>query len=83
MVDRYGKLNSEEEAEEILVARNIVKEIVKYGVNEKQKLNVIRFLSMELENSEHMSQLVETIKKLNQKTLIVDSVNDNDDEEEG
>lgn len=74
--EHYGKLKSETEAEDIVTARKIVKEIVNFGVSELQKLNIIMFLAQELEDNDRMLKLVEAVKSCNAKTLLVDNVNE-------
>ena len=76
MSEHYGKLKSEVETESILTARKIVKEIINFGVTESQKINIIMFLAQELEDDVKMLKLIEAVKSLNVKTLLVDTVND-------
>ena len=63
--------NSQEEidAEKILECRNIVKNLIKFGVSEKQKIKIIELLSMELESRDAMHLILNAakeIKKLDQ-----------------
>jgi hypothetical protein len=50
MIDKIGQTETEAWANEMLVSRQIVGEILKFGVNQKQILNVIKLLAMELED---------------------------------
>ena len=44
-------------------ARDITKEILNFGVNEQQKLEIIYELTLNLENNVLIKELVEVIKK--------------------
>ena len=50
MVEKIGQTETETWAKEMLTCRQIVSEITKFGVSQKQLLNIIKLLSMELEN---------------------------------
>lgn len=54
---KYGKTEIEKDIEEISKCRLIVKEIIDYGVTEDQKKQIIKLLSLELED-------VPTMKKI-------------------
>lgn len=58
----YGQLQSEKMAEENRTAREIVKEIGNFGINERQRWMVIYLLAMELENIEDLKELTGFIK---------------------
>jgi hypothetical protein len=49
-------------AKEVLTCRQIVSEIVKFGVNEEQKLKIIELLALELENRETSVAIVNVTK---------------------
>ena len=48
-------------------SRNIVKEIVDYGVTDQQKLDIIYFLSLELENNKLMKDIANLLKNYRTK----------------
>jgi hypothetical protein len=50
MIDKIGQTETETWANEMLINRQIVGEILKFGVNQKQILNIIKLLAMELED---------------------------------
>lgn len=52
MTEKIGKTETEQWAHEMLACRQIVGEILKFGVNQSQLLNIIKLLSMELEDRE-------------------------------
>ena len=58
----YGQLQSEKTAEENKVAREIVKEIGNFGINERQRWMIIYMLAMELENIEDLKALTSFVK---------------------
>jgi hypothetical protein len=72
---KIGKTETEKIADEILVCRNIVKEILNFGVTESQKIDIIYFLSLELENRESLEKITDVVKKI-RRTI-------NQDEESG
>ena len=63
--------NTQEEidAGKILECRNIVKNLINFGVSEKQKIKIIELLAMELESRDAMQLILNTaneIKKMDQ-----------------
>ena len=59
---KIGKSIEDIRTEKMIQCRNIVKEIIKFGVNEEQKKQIIKLLACELENNDLMKQIVNTIK---------------------
>tara|TARA_R110000824_G_scaffold129955_3_gene291569 strand:- start:938 stop:1165 length:228 start_codon:yes stop_codon:yes gene_type:complete len=62
MIDRVGKTREDVNAENMIKCREIVKEIVKFGVNENQKQQIIKLLACELEDNQMMKNIVNIIK---------------------
>ena len=62
---KYGKTESELDIEKSIVCRDIVKKIIEYGVNENQKIKIIKLLAMELENRDLMLDIVNILKLSN------------------
>lgn len=60
----YGELSSDKLAEEIIVCRKIVNEITGFGVNDRQLINIIHMLSLQLENVEVMQELAAAVKEI-------------------
>ena len=54
---KYGKTTEEDNLEKMIVCRDIVKEVLDFGVSEKQKLQIIYLLAMELENRDVMLKI--------------------------
>jgi hypothetical protein len=52
MTEKIGQSETDVWAEETLRSRQIVSEILKFGVSQKQILNIIKLLAMELEDRE-------------------------------
>jgi hypothetical protein len=67
MIDRVGKTREDVNAENMIKCREIVKEIVKFGVNENQKQQIIKLLACELEDNQMMKNIVNIIKGDNSK----------------
>jgi len=63
MTQYYGQLQSEKTAEENRIAREIVREISNFGINERQRWMVIYMLAMELENIDDLKSLTTFIKE--------------------
>ena len=68
MNNLYGENTTEENVKDMIKAREIVSEILNFGVNEKQKLKICYLLSLELENRENMLEIVEVLKPLLDKS---------------
>jgi len=58
---KYGKTEQEVEVEKTVQCRQIVEEILNFGVNELQKRKIIYLLSLELEDRETMVQISKII----------------------
>ena len=64
-------MSNSKELEELVngrkVSREIVKEILNFGVNEQQKLNVIFELALNLESHEAMKSITSAVKNFREK----------------
>jgi len=58
---KYGKTEKDLLVEQSITCREIVKEIMRYGVNEFQKKKVIYLLSLELEDREIMNKIARLV----------------------
>ena len=61
-MEKFGKTKEEIHSEKMFACRNIVKEIVDFGVDESQKIQIIKLLSCELEDIYLMKRIVRAIK---------------------
>ena len=61
-VKKYGTTSEEDEILALGQCREIVSEILNFGVNQNQVLAIIKLLSLELENRETMLQIVEAVE---------------------
>jgi hypothetical protein len=61
---KYGQSDAERDAKESIVCREIVQKILDFGVNERQKLQIIGLIALELENREDMIQITEIVKSI-------------------
>ena len=60
-MEKYGKTVAEDDAEKMFQCRNIVAEILNFGVSEFQKRQIIKLLSCELESVNDMKNIVNII----------------------
>ncbi|MAG26180.1 hypothetical protein CMI47_11515 [Candidatus Pacearchaeota archaeon] len=60
---KYGKTEQDVSAEKSSQCREIVREILNFGVNEFQKIRIIQLLSLELENRDLMLKITNIVKK--------------------
>ena len=73
-VKQYGATSKDQIASESTKCREIVKEIINFGVNEQQMLKICYLLSLELENTIILKEVSNCIKKhLNQLSKESDS----------
>jgi len=61
-MNKYGKSESDMHTEKMIQCREIVREIVDFGVSEAQKLQIIYLLSLELEDRNKMLGISELVK---------------------
>jgi len=72
VLPKYGQLDSERKAEEFLECRNIVSELINFGLSQRQFYMLIYLLSHEIEDVE-VSQVMGTfIRDISEKFLIID-----------
>jgi hypothetical protein len=57
-------LTAEKLAEQNMVCRNFVKQIVDFGVTERQKLLLIKLFALELERFDHMQMFCDTLREI-------------------
>lgn len=67
----YGTSLDDKTIKESQEAREIVAEILNYGVSQKQILYIINDLAMNIENHDHMKRIVNTIRDVKEDTIIV------------
>jgi hypothetical protein len=69
----YGKLDSEREADENLVCRQVVSEIMNFGVTQRQIWYIIYLLGMHLEDVDEMREVVGFVKETKGTELFLSS----------
>ena len=62
-MEKIGKTQEEIDANQIFECRQITKNIVNFGVSEKQKIKIMELLSLELESRDAMKEIGDVIKK--------------------
>jgi hypothetical protein len=60
---KLGKTETDKDVEIIAESRNIVKEILRFGVSEAHKLHIIYFLALELESRPALEEITKILKK--------------------
>ncbi len=63
MAEKIGQTETDRWAQEMLACRQIVAEILKFGVNQKQILNIIKLLAMELEDRDALVAISAVVKE--------------------
>lgn len=66
-------------AKERAESRQIVKQIIDFGVNENQKLDIIYEISLNLENNKAMKEIVQLLKKYRETINKDEETDDNKD----
>ena len=62
MTTLYGKTDAEKLAEEKTIVRQIVTEINRFGISDKQRWLLLYSISLELENFEDSREIAEILK---------------------
>jgi hypothetical protein len=69
-------------AKEKQVSRDIVREVLTFGINENQKLDVLHGIALSLENNKALKDIVEVLKNyrevINKDENTDNNINDND-----
>lgn len=68
MKKQFGTSSEEQEIQDKIKAREIVQTVIEYGINQKQLLQMIYLLSMELENVSLMKELTQLITQSREGT---------------
>lgn len=64
---KLGETEYEKNTKSIQESREIVKEIIKFGITEEQKIDVMFFLAIELEDRSILEEVVSVLKKYRSK----------------
>jgi len=67
----------EKEAKRKQESRDIVKTIIDFGVDENQKIDIMYFLSLSLENNKNMKKITDFLKKYKNNINIDENKEDN------
>ena len=62
-VKKYGETNTDKWVKEMSRSRDIVAEILNFGVSEEQKIKIIHLLSLELEDRNLMLSIVKSVNE--------------------
>ena len=69
----YGKTKDDIKAEKSIKCREIVKEIINFGVDESQKIQIIKLLALELESNSNMKKIINTVNKISENNIDKDA----------
>lgn len=61
---KIGKTEEEIDATEMIECRKIVKNLIKFGLSERQKLQIIFLLSLEMESRDAINLINSAVKKI-------------------
>ena len=61
-IKKYGKTEEDVKYQKMHTCRDIVKEILNFGVNEEQKKQIIKLLALELEDNVLMRDICSLVK---------------------
>ena len=64
---KYGETETEKDINLMIKSREIVKEIINFGVTESQKVQIIKLLSLELEDGNLMREISQTLNNKKKK----------------
>ena len=70
MTKKYGKTETENQAEGSFRCRQIVAEIMDFGVSQDHIVQIIKLLSLELENRSHMKMLTKTCEDIKEGKIV-------------
>lgn len=74
MTEHFGKLESETLVEENVQCRDIVMEIMRFGVKQRQITTIIRLLALEMEDIECGRELIAVLQEFSNGSRITDTV---------
>lgn len=74
MTEKIGQTETDSWARETLVSRQIVGEVLKFGVNQKQILSIIKLLAMELEDREALVAISAVVNEALSEAQISSSI---------
>jgi len=69
MTKKYGKTREDVKAEKSIQCRQIISEINKFGIDESQRIQLIKLLAMEMENHLNMKKIVNTLNEIVENTI--------------
>ena len=70
---KYGKSGVESSMEDMIASREIVQEILAYGVTQEQILQIAYLLTLELESRTALVEISTCIKKYKEQHSVADS----------
>ena len=69
-IERYGSTPEEQELLDKIKSREIVQEILKFGVSQAQIICIIKLLALELENNDMLQKIIEATNEQKKSSLL-------------
>lgn len=69
MAKKYGETKEETMALKSLQCREIINEINRFGVDEFQRIQLIKLLALELENNSNMKKIVNMVNEIAENNI--------------
>tara|TARA_Y100000287_G_C14150581_1_gene319431 strand:+ start:304 stop:579 length:276 start_codon:yes stop_codon:yes gene_type:complete len=63
-MEKIGNTHLEIDADKMLECRQIVKNLINFGLSESQKLHIIYLMSLEMESRDALNIITESVKKI-------------------
>mgnify|MGYP003121720486 FL=1 len=63
-MEKFGETELEIDAEKMLECRQIVKNLINFGLTESQKLQIIYLLSLEMESRDALNIITESVNRI-------------------
>lgn len=74
MSEKIGQTKTDKWAAEMLTCRQIINEINRFGINQSQRLEIIKLLSLELEDHDAIvaiAAIVKEVKEISESSKII------------
>ena len=63
-MEKFGETGLEIDAEKMLECRQIVKNLINFGLTESQKLHIIYLMSLEMESRDALNIITESVNRI-------------------
>ena len=70
---KYGENDTDRWARDMIKSRQIVSEILNFGISQNQIHQIIKLLSLELEDRDHLLEYTNLVKKITQPESAIET----------